>query len=34
MDSAFRLVPAGKMAEKILKQSYGSPELKFKVVKD
>lgn len=34
MDSAFRLVPPEKMAEKILKQSYGSSELKFKVVKD
>ena len=34
MDSAFRLVPPEKMAEKILKQSYGSSKLKFKVVKD
>ena len=34
MDSAFRLVPPEKMAEKILKQSYGSSELNFKVVKD
>ncbi len=34
MDSTFRLVPPEKMAEKILKQSYGSSELKFKVVKD
>ena len=34
MDSAFRLVPPEKMAEKIFKQSYGSSELKFKVVKD
>lgn len=34
MDSTFRLIPPEKMAEKILKQSYGSSELKFKVVKD
>ncbi|MFS9042982.1 hypothetical protein [Streptococcus rubneri] len=34
MDSAFRLVPPEKMAAKIFKQSYGSSELKFKVVKD
>ena len=30
----FRLIPPEKIAEKILKQSYGSSELKFKVVKD
>ena len=34
MDSTFRLIPPEKIAEKILKQSYGSSELKFKVVKD
>ena len=34
MDSTFKLIPPEKIAEKILKQSYGSSELKFKVVKD
>ena len=34
MDSTFRLIPPEKIAEKILQQSYGSSELKFKVVKD
>lgn len=34
MDSTFRLIPPEKMAEKIFKQSYGSSELKFKVVKE
>ena len=34
MDSTFRLIPPEKIAEKILKQSYGSSELNFKVVKD
>ena len=34
MDSTFRLIPPEKISEKILKQSYGSSELKFKVVKD
>ena len=34
MESTFRLIPPEKIAEKILKQSYGSSELKFKVVKD
>lgn len=34
MDSTFRLIPPEKIAEKILKKSYGSSELKFKVVKD
>lgn len=34
MDSAFRLVPPEKMAEKILKQKYGETRIKFKVVSD
>ena len=34
MDSAFRLVPPEKMAEKILKQKYGETRMKFKVVRD
>ena len=34
MDSIFRLIPPEKMAEKIFKQSYGSSELKFKIVND
>ena len=34
MDSAFRLVPPEKMAEKIIKQQYGETKMKFKVVRD